>query len=55
MTCADLQHMPVSNAYLCSDCHSIGNCAEYCPACASQSILALGPILNREKKDSNEK
>ncbi len=43
-----LEHFPLSSAYLCEDCHCIGNCSTTCPACASRSLLALAGVLNRE-------
>lgn len=42
-----LQHFPLSNAYLCQDCNSIGNCANQCPACASEVLMNLAVVLNR--------
>jgi hypothetical protein len=49
MTFLSMQHMPLSSAYLCQDCHCVGNCAEHCPACASAALLCLAGILNREQ------
>lgn len=49
MTFAALQHMPLASAYLCEDCHCVGNCAEQCPACASEALMGLAGVLNREK------
>ena len=43
-----LQHIPLSSAYLCQDCNSIGNCARQCPACASEVLMNLSGVLNRE-------
>jgi hypothetical protein len=43
-----LQHIPLTSAYLCQDCSSIGNCARQCPACASEVLLSLSGVLNRE-------
>jgi len=48
MTFLSMQHMPLASAYLCEDCHCVGNCAEHCPACASSALLCLAGILNRE-------
>jgi len=42
-----MQHMPLANAYLCQDCSCVGNCAEQCPACASEALMALAKVLNR--------
>jgi hypothetical protein len=41
------QHMPLYSAYLCEDCHCIGNSAEHCPACASEALMSLAGVLNR--------
>lgn len=46
-----MQHMPLTRAYLCQDCNCIGNCAEQCPACASQALMGLAGVLNREATD----
>ncbi|MFP5207261.1 MAG: hypothetical protein ACLGSH_18050 [Acidobacteriota bacterium] len=40
--------MPLSSAYLCEDCHCVGNCAAQCPACASAALMCLAGILNRQ-------
>ena len=45
---ATTQHIPLRRAYLCQDCNSVGNCAEKCPACASEVLLGLAAVLNRE-------
>lgn len=44
-----LQHFPLSSAYLCQDCNSIGNNANQCPACASEVLMSLSAILNRDE------
>lgn len=49
MTFAKLQHMPLSTAYLCEDCHSVGNSAIQCPACASEALMGLAGVLQREE------
>lgn len=46
-----LQHIPLSSAYLCQDCNSIGNCARQCPACASEVLMSLSGVLNREVQE----
>lgn len=48
MALSSLQHIPLRSAYLCQDCNSIGNCARQCPACASEVLMALSAVLNRE-------
>jgi hypothetical protein len=49
MTLVSMQYMPLASAYLCEDCHCVGNCAEQCPACASESLMGLAGVLNRGK------
>ena len=51
MTFHSMQHMPLSTAYLCQDCSCIGNCAEQCPACASEALMGLAGVLNRRQKE----
>jgi hypothetical protein len=48
MKAATMQHFPLSSAYLCQDCNCVGNCATQCPACASEVLLGLAGILDRE-------
>jgi hypothetical protein len=40
------QHFPLTNAYLCQDCESIGNNAMHCPGCASDVLMPLEGVLN---------
>ena len=49
-----MQHMPLTRAYLCQDCNCIGNCAEQCPACASEALIGLAGVLNREAVDESQ-
>lgn len=51
MTFNSMQHMPLTSAYLCADCHCVGNCASYCPACASGALIGLANVLNREEEE----
>jgi len=55
MTTDVRQHFPLTNAYLCQDCNSIGNNSMHCPACASDVLMALEGVLNRQhaKKSRN--
>ena len=46
-----LQHFPLASAYLCQDCNAIGNNANHCPACASEVLMSLSAILNREENE----
>lgn len=54
MSTVALDHFPLSAAFLCSDCHELGNNSRQCPACASGSIMSLANILNRETFESNK-
>jgi hypothetical protein len=51
MTFKSMQHMPLADAYLCADCHCVGNCASRCPACASGALIGLAGVLNREERE----
>lgn len=51
MTFNSMQHMPLTCAYLCADCHCVGNCASHCPACASSALIGLASVLNREEPE----
>lgn len=46
--CTDPVHVPLTSAYLCQDCNSVGNCSTQCPACASTVLMSLSAVLNRE-------
>lgn len=48
MTFVSMQHMPLTSAYLCQDCNSVGNCAQHCPACASEALIGLAGVLDRK-------
>lgn len=43
-----MQHIPLKSAYLCQDCNSVGNCSRRCPACASEVLMGLAGVLDRE-------
>jgi hypothetical protein len=49
MTFNSMQHIPLTCAYLCADCHCVGNCASHCPACASRALIGLAGVLDREE------
>jgi hypothetical protein len=51
MSFLSMQHIPLKRAYLCQDCNCIGNCARQCPACASEALIGLAGVLNREAND----
>lgn len=42
-------HIPLASAYLCQDCNCVSNCSRRCPACASEVLMGLASILNREE------
>ncbi len=46
--CSEPVHIPLTAAYVCLDCNSVGNCAMQCPACASTMLMGLAGVLNRE-------
>jgi hypothetical protein len=54
MTCASMQYIPLSSAYLCQDCSCVGNCAEQCPACASTVLMTLSVVLDRTGEEEVE-
>lgn len=41
-------YIPLASAYLCTDCNNVSNCSRSCPACASEALMGLSGILNRE-------
>jgi len=41
-------HIPLASAYLCQDCNCVSNCSRRCPACASEVLMGLSAILDRE-------
>jgi hypothetical protein len=54
MKFVSMQHMPLTSAYLCQDCDCVGNCAMQCPACASNALIGLAAVLNREEEQRLE-
>lgn len=42
-------YIPLASAYLCTDCNCVSNCSRQCPACASEALMGLSGILNREE------
>ena len=42
-------HIPLTSAYLCQDCNCVSNCSRRCPACASEVLMGLASVLNREE------
>jgi len=52
MTYPAMLHIPLTYAYLCQDCNSIGNCSSQCPACASAVLLSLAGVLDRTSDEA---
>ena len=52
MSLQNLQYIPLKSAYLCQDCNAIGNSSRQCPACASEVLLSLAVVLNREEREA---
>ena len=48
MKFATMQLIPLTSAYLCQDCNCVCNCAKQCPACASEVLMGLAGVLDRE-------
>jgi len=51
MPLVSMQHIPLTSAYLCQDCNSVGNNAMHCPACASEALMGLAGVLNRQVEE----
>jgi hypothetical protein len=49
-----MEHIPLSSAYLCQDCNCVGNCARQCPACASEVLMNLAGLLDREATEQQQ-
>ena len=47
MQLAEMQHIPLGQAFLCADCASVGNSSSGCPACSSTHIQSLANVLDR--------
>jgi hypothetical protein len=48
MTLDVMNHIPLNSAYLCQDCDAVGNSSMRCPACASEVLLGLAGVFERE-------
>lgn len=51
---AELTTIPLSTAYLCMDCNSVGPSAIECPDCKSRALLSLSAVLDRKPKRRNK-
>jgi hypothetical protein len=49
-----MEHFPLTSAYLCPDCNCVSNCADQCPACASQVVMSLAGVLDRGPQAAKE-
>lgn len=45
---------PLATAYLCQDCNCVVNSSTQCPACASEVLLCLAGVLDRETEPEPE-
>jgi ferredoxin len=56
MSTSEAVHMPLELAYLCADehCQTVGSCSTHCPACASEAVLNLAAVLNRESEEKDD-
>jgi hypothetical protein len=43
------QAFPLKDAYLCTDCDQVGNCATQCLCGSTHGLLSLSAVLNRRK------
>jgi hypothetical protein len=49
MTFDATQYIPLTEAYLCQDCDSVGNNSRQCPACASEVLMCLASVFDRKE------
>ena len=48
---SDARHfVPLSRAYLCQDCDSVGSNSMRCPSCASQALMGLAGVFGRKEE-----
>lgn len=41
--------MNLADAYLCTECEAVGNCARCCPRCQSTALIALSRAIPRHR------
>lgn len=46
--------IPLESAYLCLDCSCVGESAIRCPACASEALMGLATVLDRDVTQASE-
>jgi hypothetical protein len=51
MTLGSMKHIPLASAYLCQDCSNICNNSRQCPVCASEVLMGLAGVLDREPEE----
>jgi hypothetical protein len=44
-------HIPLTSAYLCQDCNCVSNSSRRCPACASEALMSLAGVLDRQVEE----
>lgn len=44
----DPAHFPLASAFLCLDCSAVSTSAVRCPACASEALMGLAAVLERD-------
>jgi hypothetical protein len=49
-----MNHIPLNSAYLCQDCNAVGNSSIRCPACASEVLMGLAGVFDREEESRRE-
>ena len=47
-------YIPLASAYLCTDCNCVSNSSRQCPACASEALMGLAGVLDREVEEIRE-
>lgn len=39
----------LGDAYLCTECEAVGNCANRCPRCQSSALIAISRVIPRHR------
>jgi primosomal protein N' len=50
MTFDAQQYIPLTSAYLCQDCDSVGSNSMRCPSCASEALMGLAGVFGRKEE-----
>lgn len=48
-TARELTFIDLAEAYLCTDCEALGNCAMQCPRCQSTALIAVTRAIPRHR------